>query len=78
MIVQNIPDSITNWVTTVTCLSNCSGMGISKPIEIRAFQPFFLDYILPFSIKLGEVLHLEVILNNYLEFNAPVSKTAEK
>ncbi|XP_044739302.1 pregnancy zone protein-like isoform X4 [Chrysoperla carnea] len=72
---EKIPDSITEWITTVTCLSDEDGLGIATPTQIRGFKPFFVDYITPYSFKRGEILHLKVGLFNYLNQKLPIKIT---
>jgi hypothetical protein len=54
------------------CLSATQGLGIATPVQLTAFQPFFLDFSLPLSVKRGEQLRLKVSLFNYVEHNLPV------
>lgn len=67
--------SITNYITNTVCVSAKDGLGISKPAEITAFQPFFLDVDLPYSVKRGEKLRLKTSLYNYLSHALPVTIT---
>lgn len=78
VIDRKIPDSITDWQTTVTCLSKDKGIGVANPQEIRAFQPFFLEYVTPYSVKRGEILHLQVVVHNYVDHALPIRVTLEK
>ncbi|XP_067001260.2 alpha-2-macroglobulin-like protein 1 [Anabrus simplex] len=69
---RELPDSITEWVGNTVCISPALGLGISPPVHLTAFQPFFLDYSMPYSIKRGEILHLKTSLFNYLDYSLPV------
>ena len=69
---RKLPDSITEWVGRSVCVSSASGLGIGTPVHIRAFQPFFLDCSLPYSVKRGELLRLKVSLFNYMSHKLPV------
>ncbi|CAH0550920.1 unnamed protein product [Brassicogethes aeneus] len=67
-----LPHSITTWVTNVMCVSPINGVGFSKEFEITAFQPFFVDVTVPYSIKQDESFYLYVNLFNYLNYSLPI------
>ncbi|XP_076248907.1 alpha-1-macroglobulin [Calliopsis andreniformis] len=71
-IERALPHTITDWVTYTSCISPEHGFGIAPPTTITAFQPFFLDYTLPYSVKRRELLRLKVSLFNYMEYSLPV------
>uniref|UniRef100_A0A8C3I065 Uncharacterized protein n=1 Tax=Chrysemys picta bellii TaxID=8478 RepID=A0A8C3I065_CHRPI len=66
-IVFTIPDTITEWKASVFCLEKESGFGISAPTSLTAFQPFFVDLTLPYSIIRGEDFLLRANVFNYLD-----------
>nr|XP_006136454.1 ovostatin-like isoform X1 [Pelodiscus sinensis] len=66
-IVFTIPDTITKWKASVFCLEKKAGFGISAPTFLSAFQPFFVDMTLPFSIIRGEDFLLRANIFNYLD-----------
>ncbi|KAM4694559.1 CD109 antigen-like [Discoglossus pictus] len=71
-----VPDSITSWVTNAFVMSETLGLGIlSAPVQLEAFQPFFVSLNLPNSITLGEKLILEIFVFNYLEEDIEVLVT---
>src|SRR5436190_1978677 len=72
-IERTLPHTITDWVGYTTCISSTHGLGIAPPTTISGFQPFFLDYSLPYSVKRGEMLHMKVSLFNYMQHSLPVS-----
>ncbi|XP_066592787.1 alpha-2-macroglobulin-like protein 1 isoform X2 [Prorops nasuta] len=71
-IERNLPHTITDWVGHTVCISPKHGLGIAPPTTITAFQSFFLDYNLPYSVKRGELLRMKVSLFNYLEHSLPI------
>nr|XP_033328709.1 alpha-2-macroglobulin-P-like isoform X1 [Megalopta genalis]XP_033328710.1 alpha-2-macroglobulin-P-like isoform X2 [Megalopta genalis] len=71
-IERTLPHTITDWIGYTTCISPIHGLGIAPPTTITAFQPFFLDYTLPYSVKRGEMLHMKVSLFNYMQHRLPV------
>ncbi|KRT86645.1 hypothetical protein AMK59_264 [Oryctes borbonicus] len=75
---RKLPDSITNWEGKVVCMSSDKGFGMSEKIEIQGFKPFFVDILLPYSIKRNkEILHLPIPVFNYLNHSLPVRVTLE-
>ncbi|XP_062953550.1 CD109 antigen isoform X2 [Cynocephalus volans] len=63
-----VPDSITSWVATGFVLSEDLGLGLTTtPVELQAFQPFFIFLNLPYSVIRGEEFALEVTIFNYLK-----------
>ncbi|XP_076671615.1 pregnancy zone protein isoform X2 [Andrena cerasifolii] len=71
-IKRTLPHTITDWVGYTTCISPIHGLGMAPPTTITAFQPFFLDYSLPYSVKRGEMLRMKVSLFNYMQHSLPV------
>ncbi|XP_030845260.1 pregnancy zone protein [Strongylocentrotus purpuratus] len=66
VIEEEIPDTITDWVASAFCLSSEHGIGVAEAASIRAFQPFFLSFTLPYSIIRGEKVPVKVTIFNYL------------
>ncbi|CAJ1065980.1 alpha-2-macroglobulin-like protein 1 isoform X1 [Xyrichtys novacula] len=60
-----VPDTITTWETEAFCLSP-QGFGLAPRKTLRAFQPFFLELSLPYSIIRGEQFDLKATVFNYL------------
>uniref|UniRef100_A0A671E1W3 Alpha-2-macroglobulin n=1 Tax=Rhinolophus ferrumequinum TaxID=59479 RepID=A0A671E1W3_RHIFE len=61
-----VPDTITEWKAGALCLSNDTGLGLSLPATLRAFQPFFVELTLPYSVIRGETFTLKATVRNYL------------
>lgn len=64
--VMKIPDTITEWKANAICLSGKTGLGLSPTISLQAFQPFFLELTLPYSVIRGEAFTLKATVFNYL------------
>ncbi|NXL68044.1 A2MG protein, partial [Chordeiles acutipennis] len=47
-----IPDTITEWKANAFCTSADRGFGLSPTVSLRAFQPFFVELTLPYSVLL--------------------------
>lgn len=61
-----IPDTITTWRITAFSIHNYTGLGIVKEAtNIVTIKPFFLDIILPYAVKKGEMITLPVTVFNY-------------
>eukprot|EP00079_Xenopus_tropicalis_P031749 XP_017945520.1 PREDICTED: alpha-2-macroglobulin-like [Xenopus tropicalis] len=60
------PDTITEWNAGAFCMGP-SGFGISPPTSLRAFQPFFVELTLPYSVVRGESFTLKASVFNSLK-----------
>ncbi|GAB6025183.1 C3 and PZP-like, alpha-2-macroglobulin domain containing 8 [Chamberlinius hualienensis] len=76
-IQQEIPHSITEWTGSSFCVSSETGLGMSFPVSIKAFQPFFLSVTTPYSVKNDETIPLIVSIFNYLSSCFPLVITLE-
>uniref|UniRef100_H0UT45 Alpha-2-macroglobulin n=1 Tax=Cavia porcellus TaxID=10141 RepID=H0UT45_CAVPO len=61
-----VPDTITEWKAGAFCLSNDTGLGLSPTASLRAFQPFFVELTMPYSVIRGEAFTLKATVLNYL------------
>ncbi|KFO14389.1 CD109 antigen, partial [Balearica regulorum gibbericeps] len=69
-----VPDTITSWVASAFVMTENSGLGVTTaPVELEAFQPFFIFLNLPYSVIRGEQFILEVNIFNYLKEEAEVT-----
>ncbi|KAK9405415.1 alpha-2-macroglobulin-like [Crotalus adamanteus] len=60
-----IPDTITEWKAGAFCLSADTGFGLAQPTSLKAFQPFFIDLTLPYSVVRGEAFPLKATVFSY-------------
>ncbi|XP_043910701.1 C3 and PZP-like alpha-2-macroglobulin domain-containing protein 8 [Protopterus annectens] len=67
-----VPHSITTWVTEAIGLCETKGLGLAKPMEIRTFKPFFVDFTLPYNVIRGEQTKILLTVYNYLPTCAEV------
>lgn len=65
-ITTNIPDSITTWLITGFSLNKDFGFALAEPQELIVSKEFFVELNLPYSLRFGEILKLEVIVFNFL------------
>ncbi|KAM6162667.1 LOW QUALITY PROTEIN: alpha-2-macroglobulin-like [Erethizon dorsatum] len=61
-----VPDTITEWKAGALCLSNNTGLGLSPTASLQAFQPFFVELTMPYSVVRGEAFTLKATVVNYL------------
>ncbi|XP_067387171.1 alpha-2-macroglobulin-like, partial [Emydura macquarii macquarii] len=61
-----IPDTITEWKANAFCTSGDTGFGLSPTVSFRAFQPFFVELTLPYSVVRGEAFTLKATVFSYL------------
>uniref|UniRef100_A0A803TU97 Uncharacterized protein n=1 Tax=Anolis carolinensis TaxID=28377 RepID=A0A803TU97_ANOCA len=61
-----IPDTITEWRAGAYCMSAEAGFGLASPVALKAFQPFFLDLTMPYSVVRGEKFILKATVFTYL------------
>ncbi|XP_060061371.1 CD109 antigen isoform X2 [Erinaceus europaeus] len=74
-----VPDTITSWVATAFVISEDLGLGLTTtPVELKAFQPFFIFLNLPYSVIRSEEFALEVTIFNYLKNSTEVEVIIEK
>ncbi|XP_070792387.1 alpha-2-macroglobulin-like [Pituophis catenifer annectens] len=60
-----IPDTITEWKAGAFCLSADTGFGLAQPTVLKAFQPFFVELTLPYSVVRGEAFLLKATVFSY-------------
>ncbi|NXB72742.1 A2MG protein, partial [Donacobius atricapilla] len=70
-----IPDTITEWKANAFCMSADTGFGLSPTVSLRAFQPFFVELTMPYSVVRGESFTLKATVFNYLPACIRVSVT---
>jgi len=56
-------------------MSPDTGFGLSPTVSLRAFQPFFVELTLPYSVVRGEAFTLKASVFNYLTACIRVRKT---
>ncbi|XP_030054906.1 CD109 antigen [Microcaecilia unicolor] len=73
-----VPDTITTWVANAFVISANLGLGLTTtPVQLEAFQAFFLSLNLPYSVTRGEQFILEVTIFNYLDETSEVIVTLD-
>ncbi|XP_009892448.1 PREDICTED: ovostatin-like [Charadrius vociferus] len=77
-VFYTIPDTITEWKASAFCVQDDAGFGISSTVSLKAFQPFFVDLTLPYSVIRGEKFNLIANVFNYLNECIQVSAVLAK
>ncbi|XP_054279144.1 murinoglobulin-1-like [Macrosteles quadrilineatus] len=75
---SSVPDSITSWDTTVSCVSEIHGLGMSLPTSVSVFLPFFVHIEAPYSIRMNEKVMIKIVVYNYMQHSLPVLLTVLK
>ncbi|NXT16390.1 A2ML1 protein, partial [Prunella fulvescens] len=60
-----VPDAITEWEAGMFCTAS-RGLGLSPPVTLTAFQPFFVELALPYAVVRHETFTLKATVFNYL------------
>jgi len=69
------PHTITTWVAEAVCSDLENGLTASKKSSFLVSQDFFADIILPYSVKRGEILPLNVSVFNTVNQKLPMKVT---
>ncbi|KAJ7418213.1 ovostatin [Willisornis vidua] len=77
-VIYTIPDTITEWKASAFCVQDDAGFGITLPVSLTAFQPFFVDLTLPYSVIRGEKFNLIANVFNYLNKCVQISALLAK
>lgn len=62
---RKVPDTITSWILTGFALDPENGLAIAEPQKLLVKKDFFIKLNLPYSIRFGEILEVEVLIFNY-------------
>lgn len=61
-----VPDTITSFIVSGFALHPDQGLAIATTKSVTVVQEFFLNVFLPYSVRLGEVLKVDVTVFNYI------------
>ncbi|KAH8031822.1 hypothetical protein HPB51_020940 [Rhipicephalus microplus] len=64
-IATSLPHSITTWSVQAVSVAPSGGVCIPQPREVRAFQLFFLQVVLPYSVVRKEQIEVLATVYNY-------------
>ena len=63
--VTNVPDTTSSFVVTGFAIHPLRGLAIASQQKVTVSQDFFLKLHLPYSVRLGEILRVDVSVFNY-------------
>lgn len=72
-LTRRVPDSITSFLISGFSVHPDTGLGIAIKQKLTVFQDFFLKLNLPYSIRLGEVLKVDVSVFNYVKKSGSIT-----
>lgn len=61
-----LPDTVTTWMVSGFSIHPDFGFALADPQELVTTQEFFMKMTLPYTIKFGEVLKIDVVTFNYV------------
>jgi uncharacterized protein YfaS (alpha-2-macroglobulin family) len=74
-----VPESITSFVISGVAMNNRFGLALpSSYPKLTVFQPFFIQFTLPFSIKRGEKLKLDLFVFNFMDVSQSVTVSIQR
>lgn len=74
-----VPDSITSYIISGVSMNNRFGLALPFTLpKLTIFQPFFVQFTLPFSIKRGEKLTLDIFVFNFLSNSQSVTVSLDR
>lgn len=67
-LTETAPALATSWIISGIAMSNKFGLGLTtSPAVLNAFLTFYIDFIVPRSVKIGEVITLEFLIVSLFE-----------
>lgn len=63
---KSVPDTITSFIVTGFAIHPDNGLAIAASKKITVVQEFFLKLFLPYSVRFGEILKVDVTVFNYI------------
>lgn len=64
---KKLPDTITSFLVSGFSVHPDTGLGIAVQQKVTVFLDFFLKLYMPYSIRLGEILKVDVSVFNYIQ-----------
>lgn len=66
-LTKTLPDTAAIWDISAFALSKDYGFGLALPVKLTSVQEFLVDVHLPHSIRVGEILRVDVSIFNFLK-----------
>lgn len=67
-----LPDTITTWLVSGFAMHKVDGFALAEPAHITSIQQLFIKLHLPYSIKFGEVLKIDVTIFSFIKRKPPL------
>lgn len=68
MLNETVPNFATSWIITGIAVSNDFGLGLTEtPTLLNVLLYFYIELIVPVTVKIGEVFVLEILVINLFE-----------
>ena len=64
-LTATVPDTITSWLASAFAIHQDTGLGVAERASMDVFQPFFVQFHLPYAVKRNEKMGLQVLVFNY-------------
>lgn len=75
---EKAPDTITSWYLTGFATNNEYGLGVTEDkMVFKVFKKFFISLNLPYSIKRGEAVLIQIVVFNYLPRDVTTTVTLD-
>lgn len=72
------PHTVTTWVADVFCSDAENGLTVANETSLTVTQDFFADLNMPYSVKRGEILPVNVSVFNQVERALPMKLSLDK
>lgn len=75
---EKAPDTITSWYLTGFATNDEYGLAVTDDKTVfKVFKKFFVSLNLPYSVKRGEAVLLQIVIFNYLPQNVTAKVTLD-
>jgi Alpha-2-macroglobulin family len=68
-----LPDTVTTWHLTGFSMNREAGFALADPVKVVTIQNLFIKLHLPYSIKFGEILKVDVTVFSFIKSNRPIT-----
>lgn len=65
-VTKKVSDKMAAWYISGFSINHQYGLALATPQKLIAFKQFFIKMDLPHSIKVGEILEIEILVYNFL------------
>lgn len=69
------PDSMTSWMISSFSMNDEYGLAIGSPKELVVKNQFFIQVLLPYSVRFKEPFRVDVLVHNYVDTSESLNVT---